>query len=324
MKITNKLNLPQALVAVAERGVRKPEPGKLHVTQLIDSPMVRRLRMEHWDEIEQDVCDLLQAMQGSAVHAYLEKGLMSPSLEAWDTVKPIVRQLLKDQGLEIDNLDVKVRDILSREAEANENVFCEMNLEQKFDYKGDEVLIKGTVDFPDNGIVTDWKNTSVWAVIFGKPEWREQLNVYAHMLEEQGHKVNGLRVVAFLKDWNRRDAAKDPSYPQHPIAIIDQVLWNKEFREQYILDRLALHADKDYVCTPEDRWYRPGKIAVKKTFNSKRAMKLFDEHQEVEATEFCTQKQGVLEVRPGTNARCDDYCPVNTACPWYKANVLTR
>jgi len=73
MKITNDHNLPEALFNVISK-VREPVEGRISVTELIDAPLVRHLRMKHWNELEEDASDRLWALLGTSMHYALEKG----------------------------------------------------------------------------------------------------------------------------------------------------------------------------------------------------------------------------------------------------------
>ena len=72
MKITNKNNLPEELVKACSGGVFPPKAGRIGVTELIDSPQIRKLKHKHWDELSEDVSDRMWAMFGTAVHLMLE------------------------------------------------------------------------------------------------------------------------------------------------------------------------------------------------------------------------------------------------------------
>lgn len=69
MQITNRMNLPTALVAACRPYPARP--GCYSVTELVGPPMLARLRREHWDELEEDVADRLWAIMGSAMHGVL-------------------------------------------------------------------------------------------------------------------------------------------------------------------------------------------------------------------------------------------------------------
>jgi hypothetical protein len=72
MKVTNKYNLPESFVHACSRDY-SPSINRISVTQLIDSPLIRRLRIAHWDKIEVDVSDMIWMLLGTSVHYVLEQ-----------------------------------------------------------------------------------------------------------------------------------------------------------------------------------------------------------------------------------------------------------
>jgi len=81
LKLLNKYNLPQSIVNIIKKNIYKPTPDKMRVTELINAPLVKKLTMEHWDEIEIDVSDRLWALLGTAVHYILKGGAPEDSIE---------------------------------------------------------------------------------------------------------------------------------------------------------------------------------------------------------------------------------------------------
>ena len=71
MKITNKLNLPEAFVK-AIQNTRHNEPGTLSATTLLKGAKEIILTDRHFDEIEVDASDEVWAVFGTAVHLVLE------------------------------------------------------------------------------------------------------------------------------------------------------------------------------------------------------------------------------------------------------------
>ncbi len=80
MKITNKYNLPQAIYNTISK-VWSPSEERISVISLIGSPLVRRLTIDHWDELEEDASERLWALLGASVHYALEKGSPPDGLE---------------------------------------------------------------------------------------------------------------------------------------------------------------------------------------------------------------------------------------------------
>lgn len=71
MKITNIHNLPDILVQKISDEY-KPQADIIHITDLISPALVRKLKLEHWDEIEDDISNRLWLLLGNAVHQFIE------------------------------------------------------------------------------------------------------------------------------------------------------------------------------------------------------------------------------------------------------------
>ena len=73
MKLSNVYNLPEAMVN-AMSNFQKPSKDVIRVSELINAPKQKELRIKHWNKIEEDVSERLWALLGNAVHYILEKG----------------------------------------------------------------------------------------------------------------------------------------------------------------------------------------------------------------------------------------------------------
>ena len=73
MKITNTHNLPLPIVSAVSTGLREPIKGQISVTELIDAPKIRALKIAHFHELEEDASDRIWALLGTATHAILER-----------------------------------------------------------------------------------------------------------------------------------------------------------------------------------------------------------------------------------------------------------
>ena len=192
--------------------------------------------------------------------------------------------------------------------------------------------LSGQFDHLENGVLTDWKLTSVWAVVYGKTEWGKQLNVLAYLCQLKGLTVNSLQIVAILRDWSKSKAGKEDNYPDTQVVTIPITLWTPERQEEYIKERLGLHFSETVIpCSDEERWVKPGKFAVMKK-GKKSALRLLDSEKEAEA--WCMDNAdagvnittGLLEMsngitiveRSATFNRCELYCNVNQFCPVWK------
>ena len=73
-KWTNIHNLPDRVIRVIQGHYKdkRPELGRLSITDLIDEPLPRLLFITRWDDIVRDYSDLLTATQGTALHERYE------------------------------------------------------------------------------------------------------------------------------------------------------------------------------------------------------------------------------------------------------------
>jgi hypothetical protein len=192
--------------------------------------------------------------------------------------------------------------------------------------------ISGAIDLQikgDNYIeIKDYKTVSVWAVMNDKIEWEQQLNIYAWLVEKvKKVPVISVGIVAIIRDWSRREAGRNPDYPQAPIKEIPINLWPMEKREEFIRSRVHAHAVCEFEmesegldlpdCTPEEMWEKPTVWAVKK-LGGARAKSVHQTHQEALEALAKSGRDYEIEVRPGSRTRCESFCPVNTYCQQWR------
>tara|TARA_A100001515_G_scaffold38071_1_gene29944 strand:- start:1413 stop:2291 length:879 start_codon:yes stop_codon:yes gene_type:complete len=285
MKITNQYNLPQIVVdALVQDDYTKGQSNR-SVTQLIDSPRVAILQREHEDEMSQDVVDFLWSRFGTSVHGMFEK-----AVEGTTAVGVV----------------------------SEERLYAEV----------EGWTVSGAIDLQelhDDGVlVSDYKVTSVWSVIHDKTEWHNQLNAYAWLVRSaKDLPVKGLRIIAILRDWQRRKAQMEPDYPASPIHMVDIPMWSVEETNQYILDRVLLHQEAEFdrmtggalpLCTSAERWEKPTTFAVNKK-GRKRAVRVLASREEAEDYLKSLGKDHLVEERVGESTRCaQDWCRVARWC----------
>ena len=179
---------------------------------------------------------------------------------------------------------------------------------------------------PDGVIISDFKVTSVWSVVYDKTSWHKQLNVYAYLVRKaKGQTVKKVQIVALLRDWVRRKAEEGGDYPSAPIVIIDIPLWSDEEQDDYVESQMKAHieaanTETDLIhCTSEEMWEKATVYAVMKK-GRKSAVRLFS--SEAEANERVA-KEGdnhYLEIRKGEKTRCtQDWCGVSQWCDQFQA-----
>lgn len=292
MKITNRFNLPATLLNAVKDDEYDKGDSVLSVTQLISSPRIVLLQDLNADYLTADVVDRVPALLGTAVHKIIEKGS---------------------------------KDLPNHVVE--ERLFATIN-----DWK-----ISGAVDLQiDNGDgtweINDYKVTTVYSVMDEKIEWIQQLNCYAFLaMHAHGRNVTKLRIIAILRDWQRKQAEMKPDYPQSQVVMVDIPLWTLEDQAHFIHTRVRLHQEAKKLvdkgetlpyCSDQERWLRGETWAVMKE-GRKSAVKLYDSEEEARAA--CTGLGGghSVEHRKGNPIRCSgNYCMVAQWCRQYQAELV--
>ena len=212
--------------------------------------------------------------------------------------------------------------------ELKENEYVEKHLEYTFE---NGYTLSGIVDHIFD-YIDDYKTTSVWTVIYGSnnEHWKKQLQMGAYLFyKDSGKWMNKGRIIAILKDWNKKDAYKD-DYPKQPVAVIEFDLGTPEEIEEWILDRFETIriveklSDMNLpMCSSEERFNKGDTYAVKKIGN-KTAMKVHKTLEEAEEhlANLENKYPGVYEIehRKGEDTKCLNYCQCNKFCPYYLMN----
>lgn len=299
MKITNNFGMPQPFVDFAINDKYSKGKADISVTSLIDSPKIRLMKDKYDDQIEVDAVDMVWALFGTAVHSVLEKSKQSDDIITEERLYKEVDGWVLSGAID------------RQEFISNDDGFRTVN-------------------------IIDYKVTSVWSVIYGKPEWENQLNCYAYLASKTN--VGSLKICAILRDWNRRDAEKKEDYPKAPIVFVDIPLWDKSKTEEYIKDRIRMHQEAQIsfdlnedvgLCSDEDMWKKNDTWAVKKK-GQKRAIRVLDSEEEAnnyidwhnETDQAYTKKTDLeIEFRSGEYTRCGNYCSVADFCNQYKERI---
>jgi hypothetical protein len=205
-------------------------------------------------------------------------------------------------------------------------------VEQRLHADIDGWHISGAVDLQvvtDEGIeINDYKTVSVWAVMNDKPEWEQQLNIYAWLVETvKKAPISKIKIVAILKDWKEAEAGTRQNYPVKQVVTLDIPIWPMEQREAFIKERIHLHSEALFAndtneslpeCTPAECWEKPTTYAIKK-IGGKRAHSLYEKRDEAELALWDLGGANYqMEVRKGERTRCAKYCQVAPWCQQYK------
>lgn len=284
MKIKNSFGLPETLVRAVMDDEYDRGDAVLSVTQLISSPRIVLLQDLNADNLESDVVDRIPSLLGTAVHKIVEKGA---------------------KGLENHIVE--------------ERLFATVR-----GWK-----ISGAVDLQiDHGDnvweINDYKVTSTYSVMVEKTEWEEQLNLYAALTWLQhGRNVTTLKIVAILRDWQRKKAAYEMDYPPTQVVVVDIPVWDRGKQLMFLNERVRLHqAAREAVdkgeplpyCTDKERWLRNDVWAVMKK-GRKSAIRLHDKESAANTDLLGRTRDHYVERRPGEPVRCSgNYCLVSKFC----------
>jgi hypothetical protein len=206
----------------------------------------------------------------------------------------------------------------------------------------DGVVVSGQVDLIDTveGVVTDFKFTSGWAVIdarSGKSEWQLQLSMLAWLARRGQYKTDSSiieapvairsgKIMAIVRDWTESMAKRTRDWPEKQVEVIDMNILGDEQTEAWMKARIVEMKDAEAgnwrPCTDEERWYAPGKWAVYKGANQK-AAKLEDTEDQLSTWIFANRaKLGAdyrIEQRPAVYKRCAKYCAAAPFCQQYQS-----
>lgn len=294
MKVTNHCGLPSTLVPAVTDDEYDKGDSVLSVTQLIAPPRIVLLQDLNADNLSIDVIDRVPALLGTAVHKIIEKG--SKNLPNHIVEE---RMFLEVQGWKI----------------------------------------SGAVDLQiDNGDgtweINDYKVTSVYSVLNEKPEWEQQLNCYAYLAREaHGREVKSLKIVAILRDWQRKQAEVNMNYPAGQVCVVDIPVWEPELQKKFVESRVILHQEAKKLvdkklplpyCTNDERWLRGETWALMKE-GRKSAIKLYEQEADAETAAIAAGKGHRVEHRPGSAIRCEgNYCLVSQWCKQWQDELGNR
>ena len=283
MKITNKFNVPETLVSLASRNYYSKGKSDFSVTEIISPPQIQVLRRKHYEEMEQDVSDMLWALLGSALHVVAERG---------QTHGHVTEERLK----------VKVDDVVLSGA---------IDL-QKIEDGGIVITdYKFTSAWALRSDKFEWEaqqNIYAWLVYKAKGTPVTSVRICA-LIRDWNR-----REAQYKADY--------PQAPIQVIELPLWPLEKTEayVRERIDLHRTA-KVKNDWgedlpPCSEEERWLRFTSYAVKKE-GRKTAVRVLETEEEAKA--LAEEVKGYVEIRKGEPVRCTgNFCGVSAWCKQYQ------
>jgi hypothetical protein len=156
-------------------------------------------------------------------------------------------------------------------------------------------------------------------------EYASQVNCYGYLFEQNGFRVDQLRLILFFRDWYRVKVGQ-LNYPEMAMKVVDVLKWPAEKVYDFIHERVEqlaaaeMCSDDDLPeCTAQERWEKPACFAVhiKGQKKAKRLLETYaDAEQWIAENGVAPKKYEIIE-RPGVSVRCQEYCDVKHFCSQY-------
>ena len=286
--LTNNLGLPKAVLDAVRNDPYTRGKSDISVTQLIQPPHQRLLRLQH--EVVEDAADRIWSLVGQVGHGIVERAYP---------------QAFKAEVLKMSAFD------------------CYLNhrlvVEKRFFMPVNGWTVSGQVDVIEDGVLWDYKFTSVYSVMGEtKEEWVRQLNLLRLLAAYDGiEDIHTLRICAILRDWSK-GKAKSEGYPRQQVAVVEIPVWPLADTGAYLLDRVRAHQDANPpVCTDLERWKKDDVFATMRN-GRKSAIRLHESYQQADEMAKGLGDDHYVEVRKGDYTRCQEYCNVSHVCPAMK------
>lgn len=263
----------------------------ISATQLITPPRVRQLMSRHHAELEEDASQRIASLIGQLGHLLVERANAG--------------------GLSGDIQEVRLY----------------MPTDCGWVASGQVDLFKQAGEKP-GFTIADFKFTTAYKVAKGDyADWTSQLNIYRALADHNAvGPITGLQIIAILKDWAEWKVGAEENYPEAPVVVIPIDLWEPEVAKRYVNERAQLHKDAMALedddlplCTPTERWARPGKSKVMKK-GALRATRTFETNDEAQGYIDQLAAGGkdtsnlYVYSEMGKFTRCEKWCPAKPFC----------
>jgi hypothetical protein len=308
MIIANNKNIPFVLQVwlAADNYDYQVGDKYLSATTLLRSP--RQIILERRVDtsgLVADIEDSIARTMGNAIHEGIES--------AWMHNLP---QSLKVLGQE------SIKDMFTVNPKPEEDLTNKIPIyiEQRTSKEIDGFTIGGKFDFVADGVLHDFKTTSVYSYIHGDrvKEYKLQGSIY-RWLNQDKIKNDFIRICYIFTDWSKAEASRNPEYPQCRCLAKEYELLSVADTEQWIKNKLAVlskywDAPDSGIpeCTDEELWLTPTQYKYYTNPENTRATKNFDVYGDAIAFQRSKGK-GVVITVPGAPQHCA-YCSAAPIC----------
>ena len=255
-----------------------------------------------------DISDLVFTRMGSAIHKGCEEAWTDP-----DNVKKALKVLGASEEA-VNNIRINPKVI----AQGETPVYVEQRAEKEIL----NFIVSGKYDLVLDGVLNDYKSTSVWAYIFDSnaDSYVKQGSIYKWLSPD---KITSdyININYIFTDWSSAKAREKKNYPQLKTITKKYPLWSIEETENWIMNKIeAYKALVDTPqeglpqCTDEELWASDTTYKHYKDSNSTRATNGGVHTSMDDALKFQAKKGGgIIKTIPGEVKACR-YCPVVGIC----------
>lgn len=287
MRVTNKYNLPEALVLAVEKHEHKK--GNFSVTQLEKGATEIALEMMYANKLEMDVSDMFNMLLGTAVHKLLEKQEQEG--------------VLNEKYMEI---PIFAGFTVSGTADVIDEV-----TEEIIDYK---TCASWKIIFKD---YSDWREQLkgyiyMWYALTGK-------------LYHTGKIVAVIKDFSQTEAQRKADYPQKPIITIGFEFTDEEIFGVPEKWEEKIVSVLQKLITQDFgKCSNEERWAKPAVYALMKE-GRQSAVKLYSSEAECKEAVEANGKGYYMEYRAGEDTKCEKYCVAGKCglCPYKNAKETT-
>lgn len=282
MRITNKLNLPEAIVRAISNDSYDRGACDFSITELLQPPRIRALKIKYKDELVEDAADRIYSLLGQSIHTILEKA-NNPE-NAISEKRYFAKFGKHTVSAQIDSLELAngaLRDFKTTTAYKFKS-----DQPPPADYVAQlngqlEILRRNGLDariLEIIGILRDWSIREAKSNQ-GYPQFQvATLNIPMWSREE---------TTAFIENRIQLHLAAEKSLP---------------------------------ICDNLERWSSPSKFAIMKGTN-RRAVRLADSMAEAMDYVSNFGPGHRVEHRPGESRRCENYCVCKSVCSQYQQTI---
>jgi len=296
MKLTNLTGIPETFENVLARPTYSKGKSNMSITELMNSPRVVQLKRKHWDDLTEDVADLVWSIFGTAIHGVLEHG-------KGDNHVVEERIHVEVDGMHISGA-IDLQEITSNGIILSDykttSAWAVMNEKQdwhnqlnSYAYLVERAKLTPVIKLQIVAIVRDWNRRDA--------------------ATREGYPKAPIVVIDIpLWSYEYRDAYIRGRISLHNDAFFD------------------IEVGSDVAeCTPEEMWERPTFYALKKEGN----VRAKSVHETPEAADqalaLATEKakkgeKFIVEIRPGDRVRCSNFCQVAEFCDQHKKYLSTK